>query len=121
MKSLVARYPNAEFRMMSKCDYHQEHALLGQVLEKLESEEKFSDLQPYVFLLIYTDRFAHTKVNECVYTQYLLNKSDQEYIRSSINVYSEYQPRNGIHATGYHSVPHQVDSLSSNKFTKYFY
>jgi len=121
MVSYINRFPNAEFRTMSKYDSHAGHALLGKALEQLEAENMISDLQTRYYISIYTDRFANKQFREKVYVEKLKDATDSKFINDSIKVYSDFHPKEGRYATGYHSVPQQFDSLSKSFYTKYYY
>ena len=106
---------------MSKHDLHIGHAIIGSVLEDLEREGILDELQTRYFVSIYTDRFAHKKLKEKVHVQKLLVPNDSTFVQSSIQIYLNYNPSQGIYATGYHSVESQFNSMKTNTYTLFYY
>lgn len=121
MLSYVSRFPNAEFRTMSKHDYHVEHAAMGLALEELVKENKVKDYNTQYFVSIYNDRVAHQNLDEKVFVEKLYNEADSVFIKNSIDTYKEYNPAKGLYAAGYHSVARQFDMFETNMYTKFHY
>jgi N-acetylmuramoyl-L-alanine amidase len=121
MLSYISKFPNAEFRTMSKHDYHVEHAAMGLALEELVQENKVNRYNTQYFVSIYNDRVAHQNLDEHVYVEKLYNESDSGFIKNSINTYKEYNPSKGLYASGYHSVARQFDMFEKNIYTKFHY
>ncbi|MEH7384304.1 cell wall-binding repeat-containing protein [Bacillus sp. JJ1521] len=121
VQKYVNLYPNGEFRTMSKHDLHIAHAMIGSVLEDLEREGILDELQTRYFVSIYTDRFAYKKLKEKVYVQKLQVPNDSTFVQSSIQIYLNYNPKQGIYATGYHSVQSQFDSMKNSTYTLFYY
>jgi putative cell wall-binding protein/LmbE family N-acetylglucosaminyl deacetylase len=115
------KYPNAEFRTMSKHDLHNEHALIGRVLDELVNENKIPKHKVLYFVSNYTDRTANKKFRESVYKESLLKPKDRLFIVDSIKVYKDYRPSLGLYAAGYHSVSSQFNSLENDIYTKFHY
>lgn len=116
-----SRYPHAEFRTMSKHDYHNEHALIGNVLDQLVKENVIPKHKVLYFVSNYTDRTLHRSFEETVYKETLISQLDNPYIVNSIKVYKDFKPTLGLYATGYHSVSSQFNSLESDIYTKFHY
>lgn len=124
-------YPHAEFRTMSKGDFHPEHALLGQVLQSFVDRHQILPSQVRYLISIYTDRFdktikqrlglqAYLSLSKKERTDYLINPIDRKHLQAAMNVYKNWQPSIGWYAIGYHSVPEQFQSLERNMYTRHY-
>ncbi|WP_163099399.1 PIG-L family deacetylase [Peribacillus alkalitolerans] len=125
------QYPTAEFRTMSKYDYHYEHRMLGEALEELENEGLIEKEKTRYFLSNYTYRFDHTlesrigieayaRLKDGMKVERLTSSSDAVYLTNSISAYEAYVPSLGYYATGYHSVVSQFKSLKGDMSTVYY-
>jgi N-acetylmuramoyl-L-alanine amidase len=119
MLDYIAKYPNADFKTMSKYDGHNQHALIGKTLEGLENKGVVSPLKTFYFVSMYTDRFSNIKIPYKKYKVNLINSSDSVYIKKGVKEYKDFIPTKGIYANGYHSVPNQFDSLEKYMYTHY--
>jgi N-acetylmuramoyl-L-alanine amidase len=119
MVDYITKFPNADFKTMSKYDGHNQHALLGKTLEGLENKGVVSPLSTFYFVSMYTDRFSNIQIPYKKYKVNLMNPSDSVYIKKGVKEYKDFIPTKGIYANGYHSVPTQFDSLERYMYTQY--
>ncbi|TLS38490.1 cell wall-binding repeat-containing protein [Pseudalkalibacillus caeni] len=121
MNVYINKFPNADFRTMSKDDAHPPHALLGRALEELELRGRINPYKTIYFVSMYTDRFSGKKLDIEKQHEEISDQSDHDYINRSIDEYKYFIPEEGIYANGYHSVPSQFNTLSRNMYTSYYY
>ncbi|MBH0161732.1 cell wall-binding repeat-containing protein [Fictibacillus sp. 26RED30] len=119
MVNHITKFPNADFKTMSKYDGHNQHALLGKTLEGLENKGIVSPLNTFYFVSMYTDRFSNIKIPYKKYKVNLTKSSDAVYIKKGVKEYKDFIPSQGIYANGYHSVPTQFDALEKFMYTHY--
>lgn len=117
IKEYIDKYPNGDFRTMSKFDGHNQHALIGNILEELEQKKEVHPFQTSYFVSMYTDRFSSINIPLEKKKITLRNPSDVSYIKMGINEYKRYEPEKGLYGNGYHSVMTQFNSLDQKIFT----
>ncbi|WP_176392133.1 PIG-L family deacetylase [Marininema halotolerans] len=119
--SALKKFPGADFRTMSPYDVHPDHALIGKELANAIQTNKISASQVHYFVSIYTDRFAKVDIPFKKHIS-TIKKGSKAYIRlvQSMDVYRDYDPKQGSYATGYHSVPKQFDALIKATYTSWY-
>lgn len=115
MRMQIHLFPNAQFKSMSRLDFHPQHALMGRVLDDLYANGEIKGGKVN-FVSIGTDRFTTIKVPS--YKMFLTNPSDAQRILNSIDAYKLWDPQHGHYALGYHSVGSSFESLSKDMYTK---
>ncbi|MBH8600387.1 PIG-L deacetylase family protein [Thermoactinomyces sp. CICC 23799] len=121
MDELLQRFPDAQFRTMSIDDYHPDHRMLGKVLSEFEEEGKVQGEKTLYFLSIYKTRFTKYKPSQKEYTMKLLVPQDLKKIKSAVQIYGKWDPKNGWYQIGYHSVKSQFLQLMKNAQNTYHY
>jgi LmbE family N-acetylglucosaminyl deacetylase len=127
----INMYPHAEFRTMSKEDFHPEHAILGKVLQTFVDSHQIEPSQVRYLISIYTDRFdktckqrlgnqAYFSLTKKEVTEHLINPLDKKRLQAGIDVYRKWDPSHGWYAIGLHSVADQFFSLEIKMYTKYY-
>jgi N-acetylmuramoyl-L-alanine amidase len=121
IEKYINRFPEADFRTMSKYDGHNHHALIGKTLETMEKQGLIGSQKTLYFISNFTDRFSNIKIPYKTYKVYLKNELDRKYILNGIQSYKDFYPQKGIYANGYHSVPSQFNSLERDMYTIFHY
>lgn len=116
---LKQRFPDATFKSMSPLDGHTQHAITGEVLAGMYEDHELYSIQNN-FGSIYTDRIEHQGLwpGQKIHLE---NPRDRAKLLRAIYAYTDWDPRHGKYAIGYHSVPVQFDMLRRNMYTKIFY
>jgi LmbE family N-acetylglucosaminyl deacetylase len=131
INTYLKMYPNAEFRTMTKEDFHPEHAILGRMLQSFVDRHIIQPSKVQYLVSIYTDRYDKTvkhRLGNQAYlafkkkerTEYLDSPTERKYLQLGIDVYKKWDPSHGWYAIGYHSVPCQFNSLAKGMYTKYY-
>ncbi|QTC40492.1 cell wall-binding repeat-containing protein [Bacillus sp. V3] len=113
----IGKYPNADFKTMSKFDGHNQHALIGSTLEEVEQKNEIYPFQTSYFVSMYTDRFSSINIPLQKMNVTLKNNLDASFINKGINEYKRFEPENGLYGNGYHSVMSQFNSIEKQLFT----
>jgi N-acetylmuramoyl-L-alanine amidase len=117
IKEYIGKYPNADFKTMSKFDGHNQHALIGRTLEELEQKNEVHPFQTSYFVSMYTDRFSSINIPFEKMKISLSDHLDTAYIKKGINEYKRFEPEHGLYGNGYHSVMSQFNSLEQKIYT----
>lgn len=121
IEKYLSLYPNADVRTFSWFDEHSAHALLGRVVQGMQSDGVLQRYQAKYFISINTDRFYKFPKPMATIMNRIENPNDVQYLRSAIGEYKRFDPRNGYYAVGYHSVSIQFDSLWNNPYVNSYY
>ncbi|MBD1372653.1 PIG-L family deacetylase [Hazenella sp. IB182357] len=112
----VRLFPNAAFKTMSHTDGHQNHAMVGKVINDMHANGEIKSKANY--LSIYTDRFYENSFASPGYKLHLTDTSDKQKVLDALYVYKKWDPKNGWYGLGYHSVPAQFDGMAQDTYTK---
>jgi LmbE family N-acetylglucosaminyl deacetylase len=113
VKTYVKKYPDAEFKTMSRTDAHPDHAMIGKVVDDYYDKHIIKKKTNY--LSIFTDRMTRKHIQG--YKVYLNDKHDKSRILAAINEYKFWNPQKGVFGLGYHGVPTQFNLLQKNIYT----
>jgi LmbE family N-acetylglucosaminyl deacetylase len=108
MIAWLTRFPGATFKTMSAMDIHPDHAILGKVLNELYQQGMVKEKVNYVSV---ATRMVpkYKKIKWPVIK--LVHPADRKYILNAVQIYKVWDPKHGLFAVGYHSVPNQFDFL----------
>jgi LmbE family N-acetylglucosaminyl deacetylase len=106
MITWLTRFPGATFKTMSAMDIHPDHAILGKVLNELYLQGMVKQKANYVSV---ATRMKYKNIKWPLIK--LVRPADRKYILNAVQTYKQWDPKHGLFAVGYHSVPNQFDFL----------